>query len=203
MSQIITIDCDNVLADTAGAFVHWYISETWRELDVSQLDTQYLSGATPLQWLVEKIGDPYYPFWKDILDPGKVCDIMPMDWAVEWVRQLVNAGYTLQVVTGRWSMEQQETYRWLEYWFWWAFDKVIFGHEGSDDYTDKWQLCSWLWASVHLDDFIQNARDIAKTGIPTLLFDRRWNQSDESHALIQRVKWREDSVDRIVKNVLN
>lgn len=143
--------------------------------------------------------DPYFPFWESILSYEHTME--PLSWSVKWVMKLHEQWYDLRVVTWRGTMESDETYRWLEKYFPWMFTEVIFGHEWTHDFTDKWVLCSTLGACVHLDDFIQNWRDISAVWIPMLLFDRLRNQSDEKNEFIIRCKWWEDALEWIWENL--
>lgn len=199
MSQIITIDCDNVLADTAGSFVNRYIRVTWRELSLKDLNQQYLSQCSALAWMCENKWDPYFPFWKSILAWEHT--MKPIPWAVDAITSLHDQWYILKVVTGRWTMERDETYRWLEEHFPKMFNEVIFGFEWTNDFTNKWVLCSRLNTMLHIDDFIENGKDISAVWIPMILFDRLWNQSDEKNALIIRTQGWEDSLSRIRENL--
>lgn len=199
MSSVVTIDCDNVLADTAASFVDWYTKTTWRILTLKDLNQQYLSQCSALAWMCENGWDPYFPFWESILASEHT--MKPISWAAQAVKSLYDQWYILKIVTWRWTMERDETYRWVEEYFPDMFDEVIFGFEWTHDFTNKWLLCSRLNAILHIDDFIQNARDISAVWIPMILFDRLWNQSDEKNDLIIRTQGWEDSLGRIHENL--
>lgn len=129
---------------------------------------------------------------------------------MEGVTALKAKGYRLVVVTSRQLVIKDATHDWLERNFPdGIFDEVVFGnHWGKNGVkTSKLDLCKELNASVLIDDSLIYATEVAKEGIPALLFSLDnsypWNQADELPRGVTRVTDWNAVVDQVVKLIDN
>lgn len=164
-SNIITIDCDEVLCDTVG-YMSRHTSFFWSQ----DFATLTLEDLTAMYGYIHEHLDELLEADSDMLQ-----HMQAVDWVQEWVARMVKAGYRLFVVTGRTDNMQQFTYQWLEQYFPDMIADVFFCNNYQSDAISKAEVCLRLGSGLMIDDdprFIASIQDI-----PVLLFDKPWNAS--------------------------
>ena len=189
MNPCITIDFDNVLADSAHAFLKYYEKMYGDVVDFQEIKYPYLQDNEALSKFAEAWGD-----YEDFLRWAHTWDnLHPMDWAVQWITALQQYWLDLHVVTWREESQWPVTEAWLQKNFPWVFVDIHYGNDLTDKKISKWEICSSIWSIIHFDDFLTYAESIAWCKVPVLLFDAPWNtwyQWDNSY--ISRVDWRKN-----------
>jgi 5'(3')-deoxyribonucleotidase len=100
----------------------------------------------------------------------------------------------LIVITARPKSADARTEAWLNKHFPNIFKSIIHNEDwnGSGVFGPKVSACKRAQIDVLIDDSIETARNCAAAGIPVLLFDYPWNQSDDLPENVTRVKtWEE------------
>ena len=65
-------------------------------------------------------------------------------------------------------------------------------HGKESEKRDKASICKELNVEIFIDDALHNAENIITAGVPVLLLDSPWNQTNTLHPLITRVhSWKE------------
>lgn len=121
---------------------------------------------------------------------------LPMDGAQKVVEKL-SANNKLYIITAKPSSLEKHTAEWLEEYFPAMFEKVHFANffDTKEKRRKKSEICIELGIEIFIDDSIDNAHDVSSVGIPVLLFDAPWNQTDELPPLVTRVRsWEEIDV---------
>lgn len=106
----------------------------------------------------------------------------------------------VHIITARPEAVSDLTTKWLEKHFPEMVGRVHFvgrEHGYSHHETTKPEVCERLGVEVFIDDSLVHARGVGAIGIPVLLFDNPWNQTDDLPPNVERVfSW-----DEIVKRL--
>jgi len=129
--------------------------------------------------------------------------VPPVSGAIEAITHLSQT-YSLQIVTSRPDSTRSPTLKWLDNHFPRLFHDFHFTniYAGAVDSKPKAksEVCREIGAVVLIDDAMKHARDVAGSGIPTLLPDRPWNQGPEPvgvhrvHSWDEIVQWIRENV---------
>ncbi|HUO56107.1 MAG TPA: hypothetical protein VMU27_01585 [Candidatus Paceibacterota bacterium] len=97
--------------------------------------------------------------------------------------------FELHMVTSRPDRYRERTAPLLERHFPDLFSEFHFGKEFGTKgrHFSKANVCQDIQAVMLIDDGLHNAEEVAGVGIPTLLFDRPWNQTGILPSLVTRV----------------
>jgi len=199
MNKVLSIDCDNILCDTARAFLEYYKLESWKEISYDAIHHPYLHKNKALSE-IDLSREGYYQFFCRAHDTSS---LQPMSWSQEWIRALKNSWYDLHVVTGRLDKQLDHTKHWLDMYFPDMFYDIHLWSDMTDQHISKWDLCKNIDAQLHIDDFIHYAQEIIVEDIPVLVLDcPRNNYQELKSSLITRVSDRSiitpDFVDSII-----
>jgi uncharacterized HAD superfamily protein len=130
-------------------------------------------------------------------------DAKPDPDTCEAVRALADR-YTLDIVTSRPESIRDYTDAWLQSVFPGMFRTLhctnSFGAAAGVKKRSKSEVCREIGASVLIEDLLENAEDVARSGIPVLLPDRPWNSGLVSPGII-RIRSLSDAVLWIDANV--
>ncbi len=118
---------------------------------------------------------------------------LPVEGAVEATKQLSEI-FDLYIITAKPESLRDHTELWIKKYFEDNFKDIHFANHYGAQFVkrNKSDMCKELGIEVFIDDGLHNALDVAGSGIPVLLFDKPWNQSDELPELVTRVhSWEE------------
>jgi 5'(3')-deoxyribonucleotidase len=123
--------------------------------------------------------------------------LQPIEGAVEAVTKLAT-DYDLVIVTMR-PPETESFSRELLKQFPDVFKHIHFlgSWEGTYGKKNKADICKEAGAALFVDDGLYNAETLSKAGIPVLLFDAPWNQTDTLPDLVTRVRSWEEALEKI------
>jgi uncharacterized HAD superfamily protein len=182
-TKVIGIDFDDVVVQTNKAMAMWhnrvYGTEYERE-DISSYNLTSLWGCSQEEML-RRIHEFF-------LSPEHEATI-PLDEVAESLEVLKNR--ELHVITARDEEFKIATLLLAERHVPFLLDKFNFPNTTTKKRT-KSQVCLELGIEVFIDDHLDYARDVAASGIPVLLFDCPWNQTDDLPHNVTRVhSWKE------------
>lgn len=190
--KIIAIDIDDVLANTVSSLLRKY---------------NYTLNGNPIRF--EDITE--YNFWnikKFNLTQRKALTLLikhfiwswifkkiePIPWAKEKILELKNKWYKLFIITARHPLLKLTTKLRLRRYFRWCFDGTIFAWFLNKNAKKKSDICKNIWASVMIEDNLENAIECANIWLNVFLFDRprNWAFDPKKHKGIIKVKSRDD-----------
>jgi len=199
MKTIVTIDFDNVLADSARCFLAYYHDRYWDLVDYESINHAYLQDNpefTKFNWFRE-----YF----DFLDRAHQWNhLKPMEWLLPWIQLFQDMWFDLHIVTWRENSQKSITQAWLDLHLPWVFTAIHYANDMTKDSISKGEICSWIWSILHLDDFFHYSESVADQEIPVLLFSAPWNtwyQWDNSY--ITRIHWRNSINHSLIFDQLN
>ena len=178
LKPIISIDIDDVIADTTEATRLWANDVTGRELSESdyKIEGEYWDYyehvwyEAGLDHLVKF--DDFVP--KMSSDQSFITPIA----GVKEILERYSDTFRYVLITSRNEREKDETVRWFED----RFDSRLFegiyftGDRHTDGYKSKGELSANLGAILHIDDNIDYCRSVMDQGIKCLLFgEYGWN----------------------------
>jgi 5'(3')-deoxyribonucleotidase len=178
--QIIAVDCDDVLVETAAdIFAHY---NRLHGTDISD----YFEIWQAMSSDESQNGRNTY------LDSQEYLNKQPVKDAMRVLTKL-NESCELHIVTGRPSFMQDVTLAWLEKHLPQVFKTVIFtnyfSESGKVAKRSKPEVCRAIGADYLIDDHVHHAEAVAAAGIPVLLFGSYpWNADFNETALIHRVR---------------
>jgi len=190
----IGVDLDEVMADTISAIVHFHnerYGTNLRKDDFRSYHFWEVWGGTR---------DEAIKKWYEFLETDHFMGISPIKGSFDALRILKENGHEFFVITARQNEMIEETEKWIGKFFPEIFSSIQFANSYSmvSKGIKKSTLCSQLDINLMIDDDIENAKDVAGSGIKVLLFDRPWNQN-ESGKNIERVFSWEQITDKIKK----
>ena len=175
MTKIIAVDLDEVLAETAHALLKskWHrisgIWITWNELisynlwEIPKLNISKNSAVLIYLWFF---------IWAWLWNK-----IIPVNGAKTKLKEFKKKWYKFHVVTARHFALRFATGIWLYKNYKHIFDSVEFANFFTRFSTKKSEICKKLWATIIIEDSLENAIDCAKEWIKVYLLDKPWNQN--------------------------
>jgi phosphoglycolate phosphatase-like HAD superfamily hydrolase len=170
---IITFDCDEVLAELVRSMLHRHdntflgIPLEWHEItdyyleNVPKIKEQNVSFAT-----AKKIFDDA------ILDHDAINPVLGMP---DIVRSLKQQWHELYVITARGDDLQEATIAWIEKHYPKMFSDIILANHYNENHRCKWDLCSYLWSQLMIEDTIHNAEKVSAQNVPVIMPEKPWN----------------------------
>jgi 5'(3')-deoxyribonucleotidase len=186
--QIIAIDVDDVLSQTAKAFIDWSNREYGLNLTVDDYQEDW--GAV---WGVDT--EERERRAKYLLKSPLIGDISPVEEAGPVLEKL-SKQYELAIITSRRSVIKDITIEWINKYFPGIFsDKAIYFAGMWDNITDesihvtKSGAATKLGVDFLIDDQLKHCLSAAEHGIQAILMgDYKWNHSDSLPRGVTRVK---------------
>lgn len=120
--------------------------------------------------------------------------IKPVSWSIEKIKELVQIGHELFIVTARNSEYLTDyTIEWVKKYYQSAFRKIIFADHHTDKHREKSEICIDNGIEIMIEDNLDFALELAKNGIKTFLLEKPWNiHRFETHDNIIKVKnWKD------------
>ncbi len=182
--MVIGLDFDSVLMDLYPALIGYHntrFNTSYPYYSAINYRLEDLWGRNTEE--TDKIIVEFYN--TDMHDKAK-----PMPGAQEAVRKLKQDNHKLFVVTSRPEFVREKTLAWIDRNFPNHFDRVYFTnlYLGKSNVKTKAQACKELGVDVFVDDFVSYATNAAENGIRTFLLDAPWNQAENLHPNITRVR---------------
>ena len=156
MEKVLSIDLDNVLVETATAFLQFYghaIQD--KKLEYTDISEYYLHDIPHLELSKEDNG----VLWDKFFNEVTIDQMSVVAGALDIVPALSAAWYKMFVVTWRWINRLEITRAWVEHWFDGLFEDILFWWAMTNDPIDKGTLCQRIWADMHIDDYLIFARE--------------------------------------------
>ncbi len=198
MKKIITIDCDNVLCDTAWAFTEWYNNKYQANAQVNQIKKAYMQENSCFSEFNDNV--EYYEFF---VHAHEWDNMSPVPWSVEWIARFLHLWYELHVITWREDRMHWVTSEWIEKHYGDVFSEIHYCNDLTDSYIPKWSVCKEIGAVLHVDDFDHYAKSITEVGIPVFLLDFPRNSEAEETDLLKRIKGWDMITDEMVSSLIH
>ena len=186
MAKNIGFDLDDVLLNFSDTLRIHYNNRFEKNFEREDMTTFYLEEVWGISVEeVHKILDDFY-YHDDHINS------LPIEGAVEAVKKLAENN-DLYIITAKPDSLEQKTLEWVEKYFAGAFKNIHFAnHTDKERKCKKSEICKELKIDIFVDDSLHNAEDVAGVGIPVLLPDTPWNQTDKLPPLVTRVySWEE------------
>lgn len=193
MRKKVGLDFDDVLFDfNAGLMVfHNTVYGTSYTLeDVTQWDFKELWQCHPdeaLRRMQEFVTSPYHRHTQ------------PIAGAVGFVK-LLRTSFDTPVITARDKKLIVPTREVADKYFPGCLGEIHYLHDNDINVLGtKGEVCKRLGVSVMVEDSLANAETLSYSGIPTLLFDRPWNQARTLPPGVKRVRGWAHTYSEIMK----
>lgn len=188
---IIGIDFDDVLIGSADR-----TTELYNELYGTHLtrDDWYDDPSITAPWAVDSFSEIVQRV-VEVHSMKQFEDVQPIQDAQGVLQALKAAGHTLIIITGRPVSLRSETERLVDKYYKDIVDTLYFtdhfSHEGQR--VSKADITSRLGLTHFIDDVIQHANDVSRTGVKTILFSHnyKWNQAPTDEAVLRLSSWKE------------
>lgn len=181
MRKKVGLDFDDVLFDfNAGlmAFHNAIYGTSYTLQDVTQWDFKELWQCAPeeaLRRMQEFVTSPYHN------------TTTPIEGATEAVKVL-RVNYDTPVITARDKKLDIQTRHVADTHFPNCLSEIHYLHDNEQNVLGtKGEVCTRLGVSIMVEDSLGNAETLSDSGIPTLLFDRTWNQTKHLPKGVTRV----------------
>jgi uncharacterized HAD superfamily protein len=158
---VIGLDIDGVIVDLGKAILPLLSEACARPVSYQDLCSWNLGEALSIdEKTMENI-------WKQVLSDELLKDAPPIEGAIKGISEI--SKHEVWLVTSRPTYSRSVTLSWLkEHKI--HYDNIIFNRRGD-------KLSVGPKFNIFVEDFIEEARVIAKAGIFTLLFDQPWNNA--------------------------
>lgn len=185
MPKIIGVDFDDVLVPTNEAMSMWHN----RVYGTSYKKEDIISWNCLVDlWQCNQ--DEKHRRIHEFFHSDEHATMIPVCGAMESLRLLNERGLQVVMITGRPEQFREHTSFLVERYFSTLFDSIHFtSNVTSGIITDrpKAEFCQELGVEIFIDDHLQYAHNVAFAGIPVLLFDNPWNQTDDLPTNVERV----------------
>lgn len=195
MVKIIAVDLDEVLAETAHALLKskWHRIAgkwiTWSEL------SSYNLWEIPKLNISKKASVWVYLFF--LIWAWLWNKITPVNGAKTKLKEFKKKWYEFHVVTARHFILRFATWIWLYKNYKHIFNSIEFANFFTRFSTKKSEICKKIWATIIIEDNLENAIDCVKEWIKVYLLDKPWNQhyNKKIHKWIIKVQdWNEINI---------
>lgn len=189
---IITVDCDEILAETFDAVLAFHDFTFNGKSLTKDLITHFHRQKMPWYETSNEYMDWYMSSF--FTNGDALMSIRPVIWAKESLLKMKQLWYNFVVITGRHSFTEEYTLKWLEREFPNIFDDVVFANHWSDVGIglNKADLMKNIGSTVLIDDSLHNCINIAEYGYEWVLLDMPRNQTEHPIKNIKRAFSRND-----------
>ncbi|HEY2004126.1 MAG TPA: hypothetical protein VGH44_03330 [Candidatus Saccharimonadia bacterium] len=180
--QIIAVDCDDVLVETAPLILSHYNKTYGTHLELKDMYSRDLSvwGVLDSVTAIARV--------EDYLATNEYRNAIPLQEAIDVTSRLANK-HELHIITGRTEFLSAATQDMLGRYFPGIFQSVEFTGFFGNKARSKADVCQELSADYLIDDHLHHAKLVAKVGIKVLVFGNYpWNQAQTLPKNILRVK---------------
>ena len=188
MQKVIGVDMDEVLAELVDyALEHHDYKIRWKVIKRENIIDYYIHHLVDYDLSLE---DALEWFRSALFSDNDHLCMKPVIWAIEKLKEHIELGYSFKIVTARnGDLFWEYTKKWIEKHYPGIFDDIIFANHFSKEEKTKSQICIENNIFHMVEDNIDYALDLAKSGIITYLIKKPWNMyREESHHNMIRVK---------------
>ena len=186
----IGLDIDNVLVDTIRPMISWHnikYGTSYSREDITKFDYWKIFGLS----MEQAIRD----FHEMIREENDL--ITPMPYAIENMEKLEM--HDKLAISSRSTCIKEETEKCLEKHFGKGIREIYLANGfgfGEGNVLTKSEIARKLEVELVVEDSMEEAREIAKSGIKVFLYDSPWNQGIPPHNVTRIYSW-QDIVSRI------
>ncbi len=193
----IGFDLDDVLLNFSDALrfhLNRLLKKDFERSDMTSFRVENVYGITGEE--MRKIIDNFYLHDDHI-------NAEPMEGAVESIKNLAEKN-DLYIVTAKPDHLEKITLDWVNKYFPGIFKEIHFANHFNSLKKKKMksQICTENGIEIFVDDALDNSLDLANKGIPVLMPDRPWNQTNDLPELIKRVYSWEEIMRELNKNLI-
>ncbi len=196
----VWLDLDETLAETFSGVLD-FAHKNGKLLSIPTIEYITSYDFKNIDPSITALDSMYIWEWygKDTMNPISVPII---SYAKEWVQLLIQMGHEISIITARsdrevWKVER--TTAWiLAHFPEIETSNITFVNHFHEDAQLKSWACKLHGVTLLIDDSIENAYDLSREGIETIILEKPWNRDIIfEHPLVHRVKnWQE-----IIKNI--
>lgn len=192
MPKIIGVDLDDVLMAFQEAFIVWHNTNygtSYAKKDVSSYKLNRSMRCTTEE-AVRRI--------REFFCSQEHLEALPVVGAFDGLRILGEENCC--IITARPPATSVLTIAWLQQHSPEMVERIHFvGKETrySHSKSTKAETCKTLGVEIFIDDAMVHARGLSAAGIPVLLFDNPWNQTDELPHNVERVYSWDEIVEKL------
>lgn len=175
--MIVGIDIDGVVADSLLAWItelNKYFGQNKRIEDVVSYKFEQVYNV-PWDEM-----DYFFRQYQEIL----LSNLAPVEHAPRAL-DLLKEKHELVLITARPEGFRAMTEDWL------GRHEIPFDELLMTTYCDKADFCRQAGVDIYIEDSLENAQSIARTGIPVMLYDAPYNQHNDDPRLMRRFNWPE------------
>ncbi|KAG0202905.1 hypothetical protein BGX28_004722 [Mortierella sp. GBA30] len=198
--KVIAVDLDEVLARTTLAIAEFHNDTYGTSLtmdDFVSYDYTKVWGGSREESIAK---------WRLFFDSPYFLKVEPVEGSLETLKLLKSRRFSLVIVTARQQFVADLTKKFVDRHFPGIFESIYFANHFLTEEEKltfiskpKSVICRDVHAQLLIDDSLENAAEVAKAGIPVLLFDLhgkyKWNKLEDGQQLpdkVTRVKsWKE------------
>jgi uncharacterized HAD superfamily protein len=173
MEKIIWVDLDEVLSETIDGVLKFHNYKlNWIPAHKEDISNYYLWDIEKY-WLTQEEGVKYF---RSFLDEAQKSDeILPVQWAKEWLELLKNDWWKIVIVTARREEIKDFTIHRLDQHFKWLRDEILFASHFTVNSVEKSELCKQNWINIMIEDNLEYAIELANAWVKMYLLDKPWN----------------------------
>lgn len=188
------VDLDEVLAETVDEVLkyHNYMVKG-QPIFRNDISDYYISNIPKYNLIKEDA----ITFFGNVLTSPARENILPVQWAKEKLQEFKKQWRSIVVVTARREEISEYTKHWLDRFYPWLIDDVLFANHFSANEIPKSTLCKHHWIEIMIEDNLDFAIELAKFWITVFLLDKPWNSNynKSQHLWVQKVSnWSEISL---------
>lgn len=184
MSQIIAVDCDEVLVESVQSLISYANDKYNYNRHYDEVKDYFLSRNSNFaisDTEAIQLFDEYFAS-----DVAK--NTLPVVWAYEKLSYWKKLWYELVVITARNQKAEQLTTYQINKHYPNLFSDIRFVSHYTEQHIPKSQVCQNIWTSLLIEDNIDYCLDVVACGIPCILIEKPWNISrDNTHKLMTKV----------------
>lgn len=200
MGQVIAVDFDDVIFDCNATLAEYHnatYETNYAPADMTSWQLEDTWGCT-LDEAVRRVGEYLKTEFHN--------QAPLIEGASEGLKELKRLGYRIVLVTSRADDVRPQTEAWIARNIEGSFDEMHFINHfdaSTPRFWSKADVCREIGAGVLLEDAVHHSENVAGSGILVLLFDAPWNQEEQEHERIIRVKDWPEALAWIKKNLPN
>lgn len=184
----IGIDLDEVLADFIPSYINYHNLNFGSKIEISHFTSFDL--AKVYKTSREEVEIRVRKFYQS----EEFHNLKPVRGSISTIEKL-SKKFELFIITSRPEIASKSTIKWLQKHFPKQFRKIHFAFNPyirTSGMKDKSEIAKLLNVDLFIEDNLDFATSVAKSGIRVFLFNRLWNKSQALHPNITRVSsWRD------------